>query len=193
MARSHTPLSNAFVSELFRQMQGKNPALALPLTWIEQRLAEHAQSVEGCVELAAQSQAADQVSIGNCIGSLRGLGAIDWQQFVEDLSTVDRTLRTDPAGIYESMDFATRDRYRHVIEDIVNRSKRDENEVAVRVPVTAVPVSTASGRIPVRPIRTASYGSHGTTSTTNSRGSMPVAEILMIVSPSTLMSVAPGV
>jgi cyclic beta-1,2-glucan synthetase len=130
MARSDPPLSSAFVTELFRQLQGKNPALALPLTWIEQRLSEHSQSVEACIQSAAHSQSSDQVSIGNSIGSLRILGAIDWRKFVEGQSVVERILRDDPAEKYALMDFATRDRYRHVIEDIAFRSDCSEAEVS---------------------------------------------------------------
>ena len=51
-----------------------------------------------CSSWRAQSQAADQVSIGNSIGSLRFLGAIDWRDFVEAMSVVEQTLRDDPAG-----------------------------------------------------------------------------------------------
>ena len=40
MARSNPPMTTAFVSELARRLQGQGPALALPLTWIEQRLSE---------------------------------------------------------------------------------------------------------------------------------------------------------
>jgi cyclic beta-1,2-glucan synthetase len=40
MARSNPPMTSAFVSEMSRQLLGKGPALALPLTWIEQRLIE---------------------------------------------------------------------------------------------------------------------------------------------------------
>ena len=130
MARSEPPLSSAFVTELFRQLQGKNPALALPLTWIEQRLSEQALSVEGCIQSAAQNQTSDQVSMGNSIGSLRALGAIDWRDFVEELSVVEHALRRDPANVYGLMDFATRDRYRHVIEAVAHRSRRSEEDVA---------------------------------------------------------------
>ena len=130
MARSEPPLSSAFVTELFRQLQGKNPVLALPLTWIEQRLSEQALSVEGCIQSAAQNQTSDQVSMGNSIGSLRALGAIDWRDFVEELSVVEHALRRDPANVYALMDFATRDRYRHVIEAVAHRSRRSEEDVA---------------------------------------------------------------
>ncbi|MCU1221537.1 MAG: putative glycosyltransferase 36, partial [Candidatus Angelobacter sp.] len=31
---------SSFIAELARRLQGQGPALALPLTWIEQRLSE---------------------------------------------------------------------------------------------------------------------------------------------------------
>ena len=42
------------------------------------------------------------------------MSAIDWKEFVETLSLVEHTLRGEPADVYSDMDFATRDRYRHV-------------------------------------------------------------------------------
>ena len=77
-----------------------------------------------------QQQAADQVSISNSIGSLRFLGAMDWREFVETMSVVEQTLREDPGGVYGRMDFATRDRYRHVVERIAKASRLSEGEVA---------------------------------------------------------------
>ena len=40
------------------------------------------------------------------------------------MSVVEQTLREDPAGVYGAMDFATRDRYRHVVERLAQRSAR---------------------------------------------------------------------
>ena len=131
MARSRPFLSTAFVAEFARQMQGKSPSLGISLTWVEQRLSELGQSVEERVHLEAQQQSANQVSIGNSIASLRVLSAIDWRDFVEGLSVVEQTLRRDPAGIYPAMDFATRDRYRHVVENITKRGPCSEEEVAL--------------------------------------------------------------
>ncbi|MGE5385309.1 MAG: glucoamylase family protein, partial [Betaproteobacteria bacterium] len=133
MARSRPPLTSSFVAELARQLHGRGAALALPLSWIEQGLAESHQTIEQLVQSEAQQQAADQVSIGNSIGSLRFLGAMDWNGFVETMSVVEQTLRCDPAGIYSRMDFATRDRYRHVVERLAKGSGTAEAEVAKRV------------------------------------------------------------
>src|SRR6185295_17599073 len=105
MARSNPPMASSFVAELARRLQGQSAALALPLTWIEQRLSEDGLTIDQLVQLESQQQAGDQVSISNTIGSLRFLNGMDWQEFVEGLSVVERTLREDPSGIYDKMDF----------------------------------------------------------------------------------------
>ena len=130
MARSSPPMASAFVAEFARRLQGQSPALALPLTWIEQRLSESGLTIEQLVQSENQQQAADQVSISNSIGSLRFLGAMDWRKFVETMSVVEQTLREDPAAAYGKMDFATRDRYRHVVEKMARSSRLSEREVA---------------------------------------------------------------
>ncbi|MBI5099839.1 MAG: cyclic beta 1-2 glucan synthetase [Nitrospirae bacterium] len=130
MARSGPPMVSSFVAELTRRLKGQGPALALPLTWLEQRLSEFGQTVEQLVQSENQQQAADQVSISNSIGSLRFLGAMDWREFVETMSIVDQILREDAGGVYGKMDFFTRDRYRHVVEKIAKNSRLSESEVA---------------------------------------------------------------
>ncbi|MEO8768130.1 MAG: glucoamylase family protein, partial [Nitrosospira sp.] len=130
MARSDPPMTTPFISELARRLQGQGPSLALPLNWIEQRLAESNQTIDQMVQLGNQQQAADQVSISNSINSLRMLGAIDWREFVETTSLVEQTLREDPGGTYGRMDFATRDHYRHAVERLAKASPLSEVEVA---------------------------------------------------------------
>lgn len=130
MARSAPPMTSSFVAELTRRLQGQSAALALPLTWIEQLLSESGLSIEHLVQLEAQQQAADQVSISHSIGSLRLLSATDWCEFVESMSIVEQTLREDPAAVYGAMDFATRDHYRHVVERLARSSKQSEDNVA---------------------------------------------------------------
>ncbi|MGA9031358.1 MAG: glucoamylase family protein [Sulfuricaulis sp.] len=132
MARSNPPMTTPFVSEFARRLQGQSPALALPLTWIEQLLSESGRTIEQLVQSGNQLQAADQVSISNSIGSLRFLGAMDWRDFVETLSVAEQKLRGDPGAVYGMMDFATRDRYRHVVEKIAKQSRLSEGEVAER-------------------------------------------------------------
>ena len=129
MARSSPPMSTPFVSEFVRRLQGQSPALAFPLTWIEQRLSESNQTIVQLIQFGNQEQAADQVSISNSIGSLRLLSGLNWRDFVESMSSVEKILFEDPASAYGLMDFNTRDHYRHVIEKIAKKSNFSEVEV----------------------------------------------------------------
>ena len=130
MLRSKPQMTSAFVAEFARRLQGRGAALSMPLTWMEQRLAESGQTIEQLVQAESQKQAASQVAVSNSIGSLRLLGGMDWREFVETLSGVEQTLRADPAGVYAQMDFGTRDQYRHAVERIARLSAWSETEVA---------------------------------------------------------------
>jgi len=142
MARSDLPLSSSFVAEFCQRLARQSHVLHLARTWLEERLVEQGLSIEQLVHLESQSQAADQVSVSHSIASLRFLSAMDWKEFVETLSLVETTLRTDPAGIYGRMDFATRDRYRHSVEFFARHSGMSEAEVAQG----AITLAAESGR-----------------------------------------------
>ena len=151
MARSSPTLSSAFVAEFARRLQGQGAALALPLTWIEQRLADANETIEHLVHLESQKQAASQVSVSNSIGSLRLLGATHWPEFVETLSSVEQILREDPVGLYGRMDFGTRDTYRHAVESVARAGGGDEPAVAHK----AIEMATAAAQrlgLPTRDI-----------------------------------------
>ena len=130
MARSSPPMVSAFVAEFARRLQGHSHVLALPLSWVEQSLAESGLTIAQLVQAENQQQAANQLSVSNCIGSLRLLAVMDWREFVESLSLTEHSLRRDPSGVYAKMDFATRDRYRHVVEKIARRGTLSEVAVA---------------------------------------------------------------
>lgn len=72
--------------------------LALPLTWVEQRLAEVSLSSAELIHRFNQQLAVSQLSVSNSISGLRQLSEMDWAEFVETMSQVDQTLRDDPAG-----------------------------------------------------------------------------------------------
>lgn len=74
--------------------------------------------------------AANQVSIGNIITSMRLLTSLDWVRFFERTNRSERILRCDPAEVYDQMDFASRNRYRTSIEVMAKRSPLSETQVA---------------------------------------------------------------
>ena len=128
MSRANPPMSGAFLAEMTRHLQGQSPHFAFASNWLAQRLAEQGLTIEQLVQADGQAQAADQVSMGNSINSLRFLGSNDWRDFVEQHSLVEHILREDP--VYADMDFTTRDCYRHVVEEIAKQSPLNEQDVA---------------------------------------------------------------
>ncbi len=154
MAKAELPLSSAFVAEFCQRLSRQNPVVHLARGWLEQRLAEQGLSIEQLVHLESQNQASDQISISHTISSLRFLSATDWREYVEAMSLVEQRLRTDPAGVYPAMDFATRDRYRHSVEALARHSRFSETEVAHR----AVQMAELSLRDKGRKDRTAHVG-----------------------------------
>ena len=129
-ADADVPLSASFVEEFYDRLQPQGAAMAFVQTWIEQKLLDQGVTASGLSEAAGRTAATNQISIANSIGSLRFIGNMDWGRFVESLSLVEQTLREDPANVYASQDFATRDRYRHVIEETAHRSTASEWAVA---------------------------------------------------------------
>ncbi|SFD59497.1 Cellobiose phosphorylase [Chitinophaga sp. CF118] len=140
MVRSKPALTGPFVAAFTRTLQGKGPVLALPLNWMEQQLSGMGVNSNDLVRQENQKQAADQVSVSNSIGTLRFLGATDWREFVEALSSVEHVLRQD--ATYPLMDFSTRDRYRHVVEKISKASPLSETDVAEKAIALTAPEGT---------------------------------------------------
>ncbi len=130
MARSDPPMESTFVAELTRRLQERGNILSLPLNWIEQRLQEMGLSSRELIQQENQAQAAGQVSISNSISSLRFINTTNWRDFVESTSIVEATLSRDIDGIYQKMDFHTRDQYRHAVEKIARCSSKPEKEIA---------------------------------------------------------------
>ncbi|MCB2180550.1 MAG: cyclic beta 1-2 glucan synthetase [Desulfobulbaceae bacterium] len=129
-ANADVPLTAPFVEEFYARLQAQGPAMAFVQTWVEQKLLEQGVSATQLLAAAARTSATNQISIANSIGSLRFIGAMDWRNFVESLSLVEQTLRKDPTGMYAGQDFATRDRCRHVIEDVARNSPCTELTVS---------------------------------------------------------------
>lgn len=72
----------------------------------------------------------DDEIVAHSIMSLRMLSVQDWKDFFESTSLVEQVLRHDPAGLYEFMDFETRDSYRKTVEEISLYDSFDELQVA---------------------------------------------------------------
>jgi len=121
--------SPTFVSRFLREVREAAGAFP-PLGWLEQWTRAEGLNPEEAVVASTQQLAITQLIMANSITSLRAIAGRDWRELVERQSAMERVLRRDPAGVHQQMTFATRDRYRHVIERIAKRTGHDETRVA---------------------------------------------------------------
>src|SRR5215510_7507834 len=123
-------LPHAFLVQLVQRLREQHPSVMPVMDWIEKQVAQQGTSVEQVIHSEHQRQAAAQVTVGNIITSMRLLSTLDWNDFFEKVSLIEPLLGKDPAGVYSRMEFASRDRYRHVIERISKRTGVNELEIA---------------------------------------------------------------
>jgi cyclic beta-1,2-glucan synthetase len=102
------------------------------IEWLEEALGRCGCTAADVLRRESGRQASNQVSVGNCVTSLRLLANLDWGLFFERTSAVEALLRTDPAGVYARQDFATRDRYRRAVERLARGSHHEERDVVRR-------------------------------------------------------------
>src|SRR4030095_15125427 len=70
--------------------------------------------------------------VGNSITSVRLCSTIDRNLYVERVSLVEQILQRDPPGVYGRMEFGSRDRYRHAVEDLSEPTRESQVRVALR-------------------------------------------------------------
>jgi cyclic beta-1,2-glucan synthetase len=148
--------SMSFLVRLLKRLREHDGALELPHAWIATRSAALGSTPDELARREHLRQAADQVSVGNAITSMRAVSALDWDQFFERTSDVEAVLRQDPSEAYGNSDKATRDRYRHVVEDLARRSDKDELQVA-RAALEACRAHAADAVAPSGPERVAAH------------------------------------
>jgi cyclic beta-1,2-glucan synthetase len=123
-------MPRAYVVQLMQRLREQDTTVMPVSDWIEDQLRRQVTSLEQVMHSEHQRQAAAQVTVGNIITSMRLLSTMDWRDFFESVSLIDPLLGQDPAGAYAKMEFASRDRYRHVVERISKRTDSSEVEIA---------------------------------------------------------------
>ena len=126
-------LPQTLLVQLVQRLREQHPSVMPVMDWIEKQLGRQGTSVEQIIHIEHQRQAAGQVTVGNIITSMRLLSTLDWNDFFEQVSLIEPLLGNDPAGVYLRMEFASRDRYRHVIERISKRTRTSELKIAEAV------------------------------------------------------------
>ena len=109
---------HAFVTRLLQRARALGTVASGLHDRLEAALKARGQTIEDAIRAEGQHQAAEQASVANLIGSLRLISTFDWSEFFESVSLVEQVLQRDPAGVYSRMDFRSRDRYRHAVEEL---------------------------------------------------------------------------
>ncbi len=122
--------SHSFIVQMLELLHDPEAVAPGGIEWLEGCLSARGLTADEVLRRERQRQAANQVSIGNCVTSLRVLSALDWAAFFERSSQVEAILRNDPTKVYERQDFATRDRYRKIVEQLARGSHYTESAVA---------------------------------------------------------------
>jgi cyclic beta-1,2-glucan synthetase len=143
--KSDTEISAGFVVQLLKRVREHEAPLRPVQEWIHSRCEAMGTTPEELTRREHLRQAADQVSVGNSITSMRAIAALDWTQFFEQTSGVEAVLRQDPCGAYANMDPPSRDRCRHAVERLARRSRADEQTVAEEALALAVAHRTREG------------------------------------------------
>jgi cyclic beta-1,2-glucan synthetase len=151
-----TPLHSAFVAQIRQRMREYDPRVSSLRHRVEEALAAAGTTPEDAVRSEHQRQATDQASTGNTITSLRLASTLDWSRYVERVSPVEQILKRDPAAMYTRMDFQSRDRYRHVVEELAEPN----GEAQVRVALRAVESARQAAELKSSGDRTAHVGYH---------------------------------
>jgi len=133
LAREQRQVSSHFADRLVSQLYDQESALAGVRSWLEGKFEKPLAEI---IQLEQRRQAVDQVAVASIITSMRALLDLDWREVFEDTSLVHATLCED--AIYPQMEFASRDRYRHTIEELArdvarqspNNATKDELEIA---------------------------------------------------------------
>src|ERR1700687_4308957 len=126
----HKPRDRAFAVQLVQRLRDLDPKVGPILLWLDERLDAQGTTADEIVRAEHQDQTAMTVTVRNIITSMRLTSAFDWQEFFESVSLVDEILRN--GGGFADMDFATRDYYRHAIEDLSRGTSHLEIEIARR-------------------------------------------------------------
>ncbi len=138
-------LHAAHVVQLMHRVREYGPRLSALRRELDAHVAQGGHTAEEAIRSEHQREAATQVSVANAITSLRLCAEIDWPQFVESVSLVERVLQRDPAGVHGRMEFLSRDRYRQAVEELAEPSGEAQVRVALRAVESAREVAEVEG------------------------------------------------
>jgi cyclic beta-1,2-glucan synthetase len=149
-------LHPGYVVQLLQRLREYGPRLAAVRSAVDEHLEAQQTTSEDAIRGEHQRQAATQVSVANVVTSLRLCSGLDWSQYFEATSLIERVLQRDPAGAYGNMDFLSRDRYRQAVEEL----SEPTGEAQLRVVMRAVESARQAAESGQATDRSAHVGHH---------------------------------
>ncbi len=122
----------AFIVQLLHRIREYGLRLSAIRVAVDEALASRHTTAEETIRGEHQRQGVAQVSVANAVTSLRLCATLDWQEYVESVSLVERVLQRDPAGAYGRMDFLSRDEQRRAVEQLARSSGEGQVRVALK-------------------------------------------------------------
>jgi cyclic beta-1,2-glucan synthetase len=121
-------LSQAFVVQLIQRLRDQDGLAISALDWLRNRLEKRGSSFESIVDEEHQRQSAGNVTVRNIITSMRLVSDVNWENWFDDVSLVDKELRD--RSDFGAMDFPSRTLYRNAVEELARGSDQSELDVA---------------------------------------------------------------
>ena len=146
----------AFVVQVLHRIREYGLGLSAVRLALDENLTSRHTTAEDTIRHEHQRQGVAQVSMANAVTSLRLCATLDWQEYVESVSLVERVLQRDPAGAYGRMDFLSRDAQRRAVEELATPSGEGQVRVALKAIETARQASATTSSAD----RTAHVGYH---------------------------------
>ena len=121
---------NAYLVQLLQRLRYHDPERTPAVKWLHEMLAQEGRTDEGLAGEIHRAMGEDNITVRNIITGFRAMTAFDWPKFFESVSLVHAALAESPE--FTEMDFATRDLYRHAVEDLARAAKSAELSVVQR-------------------------------------------------------------
>ena len=103
------------------------------LNILEEEVEKLGITVSDAIQKEHFATAIRKISMGNCITSIKKIQRINFLDIFEKINGVEGILNNDPAGIYENMEYKTKEYYRNTIKEIARKTNMSEIYVARKI------------------------------------------------------------
>ena len=100
------------------------------LNILEEEVEKLGITVSDAIQKEHFATAIRKITMGNCITSIKKIQRINFLDIFEKINGVEGILSNDPAGIYDKMEYKTKEYYRNTIKEIAQKTKMSEIYIA---------------------------------------------------------------